>query len=505
MTKTLTSATALLLAVRRRRRGPLRPHGARSAFRRPEQLRPTARLASPPIRQLPPGFAAGQVPPGPAPEAGELPPPPEPLEDPLDPHQGPGVAAGQATGADGQPAPAGHPGWLRRLRLLRPSGDGSGIVRDNGNAMFPQYAGQYGWVFLGDILATAVNTRGEVADLGDAAGAVSLRQHRLAGGARLHRQRDQPERQLGPDLQRPGHGQRQPVPRSGGDFSIGDFLDVDLAQLEWVLTDGRGTSLFVGKTESLIGIEYRERKSNNRFGITPSLLARYTTGTALGIKLRSKLGPNDFLVLAGAVTNGSNTTEQFHFYDEIDTNAGKTASGRIALRRAVRLRAGGRLLRRVRRPGPGPQQRRRACGSSGSTCWPRWAGRPQGPVPEGQVPGPPADRRVRAGAARAAAYLEINLMVTPWLGAARPRRIPRRLRVAGQPRRPRRRQPRLPDQVLAGTLGLRVVFNERIVSEGGIPAQRGIRGHSRRFATTCSRRRWFFTIERRYRDGSVKS
>ena len=32
------------------------------------------------------------------------------------------------------------------------------------------------------------------------------------------------------------------------------------------------------------------------------------------------------------MTNGSNTTEQFHFYDEIDTNAGKTASGRIALR-----------------------------------------------------------------------------------------------------------------------------------------------------------------------------
>src|SRR5262245_52062732 len=52
-----------------------------------------------------------------------------------------------------------------------PQGDGSGIVRDQGNAMFPQYAGQYGWVFLGDLLAPAVNSRGEVADLGDPTGA----------------------------------------------------------------------------------------------------------------------------------------------------------------------------------------------------------------------------------------------------------------------------------------------------------------------------------------------
>ena len=37
-------------------------------------------------------------------------------------------------------------------------------------------------------------------------------------------------------------------------------------------------------------------------------------------------------MLAVALTNGSNTTEQFHFYDEIDSNAGKTGSGRLAIR-----------------------------------------------------------------------------------------------------------------------------------------------------------------------------
>jgi hypothetical protein len=82
----------------------------------------------------------------------------------------------------------------------------------------------------------------------------------------------------------------------------------------------------------VIGIEYRERKANRRFSITPSLIARYTTGPALGLKVRTKLGPDDMLVFAGAVTNGSNTTEQFHFYNEIDSNAGKTVSGRLSLR-----------------------------------------------------------------------------------------------------------------------------------------------------------------------------
>ena len=54
--------------------------------------------------------------------------------------------------------------------FFAPSGNGAGYVQDFGHASFPQYAGQYGWVFLGDILATAVNSRGEVADLGDAPG-----------------------------------------------------------------------------------------------------------------------------------------------------------------------------------------------------------------------------------------------------------------------------------------------------------------------------------------------
>ena len=92
------------------------------------------------------------------------------------------------------------------------------------------------------------------------------------------------------------------------------------------------TSIFLGKTDSVLGIEYRERKASKRFGITPSLLARYTTGTALGVKVRSKFGSDDWLVLAAALTNGSNSVENFHFYDETDSNAGKTLSGRVSVR-----------------------------------------------------------------------------------------------------------------------------------------------------------------------------
>jgi len=93
----------------------------------------------------------------------------------------------------------------------------------------------------------------------------------------------------------------------------------------------RRAAIFSGKFYSVVGIEYPTRKANQRFGITPSLIARYTVGTPIGIKVRSRLGPNDMFILAGALTNGSSVIEPFHFYDEIDSNAGKTASARIAI------------------------------------------------------------------------------------------------------------------------------------------------------------------------------
>ena len=187
--------------------------------------------------------------------------------------------------------------------------------------------------FLGDILSPAVNSRGEVADLGDAdrarprASTASTRGG--APGFIANEVNLTLTSGLGPSAI--ATASINFTPRSGSNFSLGDAFDADIAQLEWMPTRSQRTSIFVGKIDSVIGIEYRERKANQRFGITPSLIARYTTGTALGLKVRTKFGPDDVLVLAAAVTNGSFTQEQFHFYDEIDTNLGKTASGRVSL------------------------------------------------------------------------------------------------------------------------------------------------------------------------------
>jgi hypothetical protein len=214
-----------------------------------------------------------------------------------------------------------------------PQGNGSGIVRDGGNTVFPEYSGKYGWVFMGDILSTAVNSRGEVADLGDDVSGAPPRFDSIHSSGAPGFIANEINLTMSSGLGQTALATASVnfMPRSGSNFSIGDFVEVDLAQIEWMPTRSGRTSIFFGKTDSVIGIEYRERKANQRFGITPTLLARYTTGTALGFKVRSKLGPDDLFVVAAAVTNGSNTTEQFHFYSEIDTNAGKTASGRLSL------------------------------------------------------------------------------------------------------------------------------------------------------------------------------
>ena len=89
----------------------------------------------------------------------------------------------------------------------------------------------------------------------------------------------------------------------------------------WGLSHSAASPFWISSTEVGTSPVYR---------VNPATQA--TTGPALGLNLRSMLGPNDWLVIALALTNGSNTTEQFHFYDEIDSNRGKTGSGRLAIR-----------------------------------------------------------------------------------------------------------------------------------------------------------------------------
>lgn len=208
--------------------------------------------------------------------------------------------------------------------------NGAGIIEDVGNQRYPQYANRYGWTFLGDLLATPVNSRGDAADLGDAPGVrrADLIHSRGAPGFLVNEVNLRATAGLTERLLLTTSVNF--TPRTGGEeFSLGDTFDVDIAQLEWLpFADGK-TSVFVGKFDSVVGIEYRERKANQRFGITPSLLARYTSGTPLGLKVRTKLA-DDHLIVAAAVTNGTSSTEQFHFFTETDTNWGKTLSGRVS-------------------------------------------------------------------------------------------------------------------------------------------------------------------------------
>ena len=216
------------------------------------------------------------------------------------------------------------------LGFFIPTGNGgAGWIRDAGNAQFPEYK-DYAWTFLGDILAPTINSRGEAADLGEAPGITRFDSVNSNGAPGFLV--NEVNLRLGYALSDAAilRSSVNFMPRTGQDFSLGDFTEVDLAELEYVLTDDGNTSIFVGKSLPSFGIEYKERKSDQRFGITPSLLHRYTAGTQVGIKARSKL-LHDWLILAGSLTNGSSVTEQFHFSGEVDANSGKTLSGRAAL------------------------------------------------------------------------------------------------------------------------------------------------------------------------------
>lgn len=211
--------------------------------------------------------------------------------------------------------------------------NGIGVRRDANNAYFPEHS-DTAWVFYGDLLATQINSRGEVASLGELAGAKRFDSVHSNGAPSFLINELNQTITSGLNRSLLFTGSVNFMPRQGREFALGDWLDVDLAQLEWQIGNSGKHSLFIGKFDSVIGHEYRARKAPQRFGVVPTLIARYTTGTATGIKFRSKLF-NDHLIIAAAVTNGSFGTEQFHFFDEIDSNRGKTLSGRVAAKHVI--------------------------------------------------------------------------------------------------------------------------------------------------------------------------
>jgi len=265
------------------------------------------------------------------------------------------------------------------------------------------------------LLATSINSRGDVADLGQVPGVDRFDGVNSEGNPTF----------LVNELNltvNAGLGSRALftssvnfTPRTGTDFQLGDSFDVDLAQLEWMPTASGKTSIFVGKVDSVIGHEYKTRKASDRFGITPTLLARYTTGTAVGIKARSMLA-NDHIVLAAAVTNGSFGIEQFHFHTEVDTNAAKTLSGRAAVRASaggVELEVGPSGQWGVQDGAADGAGKMWVYGIDGELRHTRFAVKAQ--WLRGKAPGDDLSMSYRLDL-KQGAYLETNLIVTPTIG-----------------------------------------------------------------------------------------
>jgi hypothetical protein len=216
------------------------------------------------------------------------------------------------------------------------SGDGRGIRTDIGHANFPEYDGVVAdsWVFMGDPLSTAINSRGDPADVNESR---AVTNEQIGNGGKpsfiLNNINLQLFTGVGDNLTI--NGMVDFVPR-GRDVSasdqvaFGDFIDVKLGYVSYrIPTSSVNLELFAGKFDSVLGIEYRTQESPQRITVTPSLICRYTCGRPLGLKARAGFFDNA-LLLNTAVTNGSHSTEGFPIYDETDSNSSKTASGRLS-------------------------------------------------------------------------------------------------------------------------------------------------------------------------------
>ncbi len=209
-------------------------------------------------------------------------------------------------------------------------GDGVAYRFDAGKRNHPDLR-NIPWVFDGDPWANAVNSQGDSADLG-------LDRTNIARFDPIH-SKGRPTFLVNTvNLGLVGSLAESLLfetsinfePRQGLLGAAGDFLNVDLAYVEWIPSTALDLHIFAGKFESTFGIEYRQRKASDRFNITPSIISRYSVGTPIGLKVRGSI-LNQLLGFNFALTNGAMMTEQFgHFYNELDANFVKTGSGRLS-------------------------------------------------------------------------------------------------------------------------------------------------------------------------------
>ena len=76
-------------------------------------------------------------------------------------------------------------------------------------------------------------------------------------------------------------------PNTNEGFPAGEYTRLLLEQAFGRITPLKSAELAIslGKFDSVFGIEYLDNEANFRVGVTPSLLARYTTGQSTGLKI----------------------------------------------------------------------------------------------------------------------------------------------------------------------------------------------------------------------------
>jgi hypothetical protein len=112
----------------------------------------------------------------------------------------------------------------------------------------------------------------------------------------------------------------------------GTRVYVEQAFGRYVPFDSLELGVSLGKFDSVFGIEYLDNQSNIRTGVTPSLVARYTTGQSIGVKVfdRVEIAPIWSAVsLNLAVTNSGNFVESLQPPDASLTGQ-PVLSGRLA-------------------------------------------------------------------------------------------------------------------------------------------------------------------------------
>jgi hypothetical protein len=200
-----------------------------------------------------------------------------------------------ATGATPQMSPLVVTGYVD-IGFAKAQGDGTSYPP----GYMPPMAGAPVDYYV-DTFAPAVNSRGDVASTlpppGSTVNGFLPRSAGIGGKPSfLLNTADVDLRYTSPELPVLVFTRLQLVPRLYGPLlapgeAAGDGTRLVLEQAFGRITPLRNAELAisVGKFDSVFGIEYLENQANFRVGVTPSLIARYTTGQSVGVKVFYRL------------------------------------------------------------------------------------------------------------------------------------------------------------------------------------------------------------------------